>query len=75
VDAGATGQLTSEQEDATILLTMESRTKTEPMPFLQQEGAGRELLTAMRERQERNLASEFADDEPTRPMGRVVKEE
>jgi hypothetical protein len=54
---------------------MESRTKTAPMPFLQQEGAGRELLTAMRERQERNLASEFADDEPTRPMGRVVKEE
>jgi hypothetical protein len=51
---------------------MLSRTKTEDIPRLQIPGAGHQLLREMRDR---HYASEFADDEPTRPMGRVVKEE
>lgn len=54
---------------------MQSRTKTEDMPALQVAGAGHQLLAQMRQRHEHPEHSDFTDDEPTRPMGRVVTKE
>ena len=52
---------------------MTSRTKTEDIPALKVEGAGRELLSAMQRRHAH--VSDFTDDEPTVPGFKHNKEQ